>query len=515
MTFRPWHRCISVLRFLLVLAFLYCGTAIILRAFIRPELSKAIFHLESAAAVAFVGCIQLAARGSQTTLCCAPSKRWLPSCLPILSFFPYLLAVQAPLLFDSYTHVVVASTQRLLASIVTVYDFRPLGYFDYWIEYRWARFHSTLWHVDGIVLHIAAVYLLWVLCRRLGLSLWASSIAAFFFGIHGANPETVFWTATRFDELATIFVLLALLLAWQYAGERKRYGFMLVSCLLAVLSKESAYCLPGLAACTFWYGNRWNRAAMKAIAGLTTICALVFAYRYWLLGGIGGYLDANGRPAILHFNLLRTVEILFLKIWGVLFFPINWSIAPEKWLGIALAAFIAAAILAVAQSKPTAHTIAASATFCIIAILPAAHLASLDARIIGSRVFHLATIGLALMVGALFDSFSSKWAAVAMATGFLVFQCAALVHNLLIWRDTAYLAQHACITAAELAGTQRSVVVTSLPATHDGVFFLSNGFSDCVYVNTGTRLEISSSNAKTGNEPVFYWDEHSQSIKKK
>jgi hypothetical protein len=290
------------------------------------------------------------------------------------------------------------------------------------------------------------------------------------------------------------------------------------SCLRAAFLPclaKSRPIVPGLAACIFWYGGRWNRAATKAVAGLVAVCGVAFVYRFWLLGGIGGYLDASGKPAILHFNPLRTIEILFFKIWGVLLFPINWSVPPEKWLGVALAVFVVAAILALAKSRPAARMIVACVTFCIVAILPAAHLASLDARIIGSRVFHLATIGLALMIAAVFDGFPKKGIAIAVVSGFLVFHCAALVHNLLIWSDTAYLARHACMAVAESSDTQKSVAVISLPSTHNGVFFLRNGFSDCVYVNSGKRLRIVDSNTRTGTEPVFYWDEHSESIRKK
>jgi hypothetical protein len=151
-------RYLHAIRLLFALAFLCFGALIIFRAFINPALSKAIFHRESAAAVAFVICLCLTASRLPDHSSPGSSNSWLIG-LPALSLLPYLITLRAPLLFDSYTHVVVASTQKFLASITSVYDFRPLGYLDYWLEYRWAGFHSTLWHIDGVLLHIAAVYL--------------------------------------------------------------------------------------------------------------------------------------------------------------------------------------------------------------------------------------------------------------------------------------------------------------------------------------------------------------------
>jgi hypothetical protein len=135
------------------------------------------------------------------------------------------------------------------------------------------------------------------------------------------------------------------------------YFLMLASCFCAVLSKESAYCIPALAVCCLWYRRSYNSPGVKAVASLTVISVAAFLERWWAFGGIGGYRDRRGTPTILHFNPARSVDILFFRIWGVLMFPINWSIRPEMWLALGLIVFAAAVISAAMLSRPASRMI--------------------------------------------------------------------------------------------------------------------------------------------------------------
>ncbi len=177
--------------------------------------------------------------------------------MPVLAVIPFLITIRAPFLFDSYTQVVTAARSSFPNILRSAYAhpaggdffFCPLGYLNYWLEYKWAGYSSILWHASNLLLHMAAVYLLFALCGRLRLSVCASSFACLFFGIHGTNPEVVSWTAGRFDELVACFVLATLLLLFRYIEQGKTYGWMLAMCTCGLLSKEAAFCIPGLAAC--------------------------------------------------------------------------------------------------------------------------------------------------------------------------------------------------------------------------------------------------------------------------
>ncbi len=500
--------------------FLYLSAVIVFHALFEPDPRKALTNLESAAAVGLVACF--CAHSSSRDLDRGSAiARW-PAFLPLITVLPFLFSIRAPLLFDSYAHVVQAGAGSFADALNRSYGaadgfFRPLGYADYWLEYKWAGFHAWVWHLDGLLLHLATTYLVYVLCRKLSLSPLASSFAALFFGLHGTNPEDVFWTAARFDQLAAIFVLFTLILLCEYTDKKSvvRLAAMFVCCALALVSKESAFCVAGLAVCCLWWRRPLNARGLKSVASIVGISMAIFAYRYSVVGGIGGYRDAHGNSIALHFHPLHLLEVVVFRMWGVLLFPINWSVAPQVWLSASVALLACAGLVTGFASRPRGRMVVAALGFCIVGIAPAVagHLASLTATISGSRVFYIPSIGLALLIGAVYDGFAKKGLASAAVTGLLVFQSAALVHNLLIWRDTAYLARRTCVAFARLADRSQPAYVLPLPRLHHGVYFLANGFSDCVFVNAGKRIAIAPGTKARPGEKVFSWDQASESVK--
>lgn len=73
---------------------------------------------------------------------------------PLLRAIPFFITLNVPFLSDSYSHLVSASRQftprsvaiSLCPSAPWGLFFRPLGYLDYWLEYKWAGFDPVLWH---------------------------------------------------------------------------------------------------------------------------------------------------------------------------------------------------------------------------------------------------------------------------------------------------------------------------------------------------------------------------------
>jgi hypothetical protein len=506
---------VKAAQWVLLAAFVYPAGAVAVRASRGAGLPKATIHLESASASAFIAGLCLRARKARSAKVAAAG-------LPLLTIVPFLITLKAPFLFDSNAHLVNASQQSFQRALRFFYGhpalsdffFRPLGYMDYWLEYRWAGFSPVLWHAGSIALHVFAVYLLFALCRTLGASPWASCAGALFFGFHGSNAETVSWIAARFDLWAVCFTLITLLLLCRSAREGKLSVWLLISCACALLSKESAFCLPALALSCLSYRGRLDRRGWKAVAAITAVCVFVFAYRAWVVGGIGGYRNSAGAPMILHFGLVRIPEVIFFRLWSVLLFPVNFSASSEVWLTTAWLLLLIAGVMTMLFSRPLLRRVLASLLFAVSAIVPVIPFAALDTRLTGSRVYHLSLIGLALLIAALFDGLADKKLAATVIAGFLVFQCTALIHNLLIWRGTALLAGHTCSSFARMTNATQRAFVFDLPATHNGVFFLSNGFPDCVYVNTGKHITISESGVPGPGDTVFVWDPKSDALVK-
>jgi hypothetical protein len=249
----------------------------------------------------------------------------------------------------------------------------------------------------------------------------------------------------------------------------------------------------------------WKATALAAGVGVVFLL-----YRTWYLGGVGGYTTANGEPSIFNFSLIRTSKALFFRQWAILFFPINWSTG----LGFALKAATVLMIAAVAgfllRASPSRTRLAASLLFVIAAVLPAQHLLLIGSDLSGARVLYLPAVGLALFWGFTVDGLPANSIRIALAAGLLIFQTAALEHNLAIWREVAFRSQGICRDfGAEIARAPGPVAVRDLPATRNGVYFLKNGFPQCVGANSSQSPDrIQSSGART-----FSWSDEAQNLR--
>lgn len=229
---------------------------------------------------------------------------------------------------------------------------------------------------------------------------------------------------------------------------------------------------------------------LPVVVTLFAVCAMCFLYRLWVLGGIGGYGTTEGKPAALHFSVLRLINGLFYRQWAFLFFPINWSERPEVALWGSVAA-MAAAMLAVSILWPVGdrRVFLSFLAMTIAAALPAYQLLFLNTDLNGARVLYLPVLGLALFWGAVIQAQSTMRRQIAIAIGLLLFQGAALAHNLRIWSEGSLLAQRAYREiSAEFVKGEGLMAVENLPATWKGVFFLNNSFPVCVLLNSGGTL---------------------------
>jgi tetratricopeptide (TPR) repeat protein len=102
-------------------------------------------------------------------------------------------------------------------------------------------------HLTNVLLHLAAVILLFFALRRATGALWRSAFVAAVFAIHPLRAESVAWVAERKDVLSGLFFMLTLLayLNWvRQPTARWRYGLVLVLYTLGLMSKPMLVSLP-------------------------------------------------------------------------------------------------------------------------------------------------------------------------------------------------------------------------------------------------------------------------------
>jgi hypothetical protein len=286
--------------------------------------------------------------------------------------------------------------------------------------------------------------------------------------------------------------------------------------LAALLSKESAYVFPLLALWLLFLRERLPR--WRATAGLFGLTAAVFVYRWALLGGIGGYTDrATGRAAILNIRPLALLKGLSIREWGLLYFPINWSVRPEPWLAIALALMVAALVGLVLYSRSERRVVCCTAIFTVLASLPVAHMLLIGADLRGSAHLYLPSVGFCLMLAAAIEGLAYARPGFLAGAAVLVFHAAALWHNLLIWDRTSLLADAVCRAAArEAVHASVPPVFENPPLILDGIAFFTNGLPECVGMHApGARISVEFGPDLPPPAPgaaVFVWDEQSRSF---
>ena len=446
--------------------------------------------------------------------------RW-PLLAAILAPIPFLFALNAPFLFDDYVHLATAAQESWQAVVYRSFVdhpiggdgfFRPLGNLYFWLNFRRAGWSAEAWHTCSLAIHIANTLLLRVFLRRIGCSLAASFFGTLFFAWHASNVEAVCWTAASFDLLAAFFSLIVLTMVVSPQVSRMKILPIMFVGALACLSKESAYCLPLLAASLAFFKREGRGRMLRNSACLAIACAAVFVLRIWYLQGIGGYRTAGGNPMVLSFHFVSVSQALLLRLWAVLFFPVNWSTSAELWLGISAALMLVSLASVVFYMRASARGISAALLFTLCAALPVFPILLIGSDLAGARVLYLPSIGISLLWTQIFAAGAGRKTIVgSLGVSVLLFQLTALLHNELIWKHEATVAHQACFDTAVLLTSYpgSKVYAASLPKIRRGVYSLANGFPQCVSAASGGQVDPSRVNSGTAgpHDFVLQWDD--------
>ncbi len=418
--------------------------------------------------------------------------------LILAAFASFSISIPAPFLFDDYTHLAQLSSWSLSGALAPFVHpspgafFRPASFLFSWLEFHCAGLDPLRWHLFNLTLHAANTVLVFLAARLLLLSRRAALPAALVFALHGSRFESVAWADASFDLWAAFFTLLTLLAVLAY--RRSAHPLWLAAAAplaaAALLSKESAFCLPFLVLALIPFSDRSTRPRLlRAAALVALLTALAFLYRWHMLSGLGGYPSAPSHAlpaALFHAALFHAAKALLYRLWAFLLVPWNWSRPPEWWLSLSLAAFLAALLIAARSTFSGLRRFAPPLLFTLAASLPVEHLLLLNPSFAGARLLYLPVLGWALLAGALAASLGAPVPRRLFLATLAAFSLASLHHNLIPWTRTAYAARAACLEfARDVPNTAQPVSVSNLPATRHGVYFLANGFPQCVALYTG------------------------------
>ena len=125
-------------------------------------------------------------------------------------------------------------------------NWHPVTWLSHMLDWELFGGNAGAHHLVNVLFHVANTLLLFLLLRRMTVSLWASALVAALFAWHPLHVESVAWIAERKDVLCAFFGLLALHGYVLYArhGDRRAYFCSLLCFTLGLMAKPMLVTLP-------------------------------------------------------------------------------------------------------------------------------------------------------------------------------------------------------------------------------------------------------------------------------
>ena len=296
------------------------------------------------------------------------------------------------------------------------------------------------------------------------------------------------WIASHFDRVSTLFVLCGLVLFIRLLGKIKHpaiYRILSLACMvLAILSKESAYTFPLLLLLYMVLSRgRSVRAPGKfrILIPFFAVAAVLFAYRWILFGGIGGYADPQtGRPMAAMVRFIPAVKVLLFRLWAVLFFPVNWKIQPGLILSVFWAACIPA-LLWISTARISRKRLIFPLGFVLITALPPLHLLLIGSDLQGARLLYLPSVGFCLLLATAAEKMSSRMRLI-LPVILIAFQLGSARAQSGKVGVRLKKSQAVCTAAVRCCGSIAAPRLLDCRGSLDGVYFFANGFPECMEI---------------------------------
>jgi Flp pilus assembly protein TadD len=168
---------------------------------------------------------------------------------PLCSDAYEFLNLDDPLYVSRNPQVQAGLTPGGVAWAFTTYhadNWHPLTWLSLELDGQFYGLHPAGYHLTNVLLHVAAVLLLFAVLRSLTGAVWRSAVVAALFGLHPLRVESVAWIAERKDVLGAFFWMLTLAAYARYAGRPhwSRYLPVVLVFALGLMAKSMLVTLP-------------------------------------------------------------------------------------------------------------------------------------------------------------------------------------------------------------------------------------------------------------------------------
>lgn len=343
-------------------------------------------------------------------------------------------------------------------------NWHPLTVLSHMLDVELYGLNPKGHHLTSLLLHLANVWLLFAVLRRMTGAVWRSALVAALFAVHPTHVESVAWISERKDVLSGLFFLLTLA-AWHgFTRERTlgRYLLVILTFALGLLSKPMLVTLPfvlllvdvwplgrlplgDLSLRSFWRGLRPLLVEKIPLLVLSAISSAVTVY---VQQGPIASLAAVPLGKRIANALVSYTAYLGKTFWPrdlAVFYPFRLSV--PLWQPVAAAVLLAVLTVLVLARLRRAPWLAVGWLWFLGMLVPVIGLVQVGRQAMADRYTYLPSIGLTLaVVWGLAELLRSAPARRILAAAFLfvVAVLAVAAHaQARTWKDSVSLFRHA------------------------------------------------------------------------
>ncbi|HTK81484.1 MAG TPA: hypothetical protein VL633_04265 [Bacteroidota bacterium] len=210
-------------------------------------------------------------------------------------------------------------------------DYHPLTLSFFAIEHHFFDNHPGGYHAVSIVLHLAALTMIFIFVKELTGFTMIAGIVSLLFGIHPLQVESVAWISQQKDMLYVYFLLGSLLWYLRYVrsenNPRVFYWLAFALFLVALLSKTMAVSLPLLLLLVDYYALR--KFSATTLMEKLPFFILALGFGFWSIRAhqaAGTYADApvysiTERLLLASIALVKYIQKIFVPIDLAAYYP--------------------------------------------------------------------------------------------------------------------------------------------------------------------------------------------------
>ncbi len=374
-------------------------------------------------------------------------------------------------------------TQNYFHSIVADGTYRPISSLSFALNYLLHGEHTLGYHVFNTLIHAINAVLLYCLTLEVTKRQFLSLANALIFVTHPVRVEAVSFISGRPEALATLFILIAIKVYLKDRGSL--YGITVTASLfaLALFSKESAICLPGILLLLDSYLDkevfswRWWRCRLPLLTSCFLIIVGYFAARYAVLGAMGAPVENTVFKTTPLVSRVLTMAAAFidyfrLMVWPVqLRFEYDFSVIPlrESLDWVSSAQFVA--VISVLAAGLVLHSRLKIISFSILlffgSIFTVSNIATPTGILMAERVLYIPAIGFGLIVSYLLDLLYQNDKKIAIAL-LVVITGAFSVRTILRNQDWQTRASYIAAYVRDVPGSYKSALLDAYRQAEQG-----------------------------------------------